>query len=626
MKKQTILLYKPTRFSREVWLPALWCQSKSYYEKNGKNVAQWDWYPSYADMCTDDLDRVKGIISDASPTIFGISLYTWNVDVAFELAKWVKEQFPNCLVISGGPHQDFKYNQNWFREHPYIDCSVPGDSYGELVIAELLDNFGDTIDFNQISDIYYPMGKKRDIFRSKKTFSPHDKKNFDYDWCAYAHQVDDVEKFINYQQIWYPNSNLLANLETTKGCPYGCTYCDWGGGISTSVIKRQVSDVEQDIEYLMSLDLQYIYVGDANFGLFGDRDVEIANLFAKYKEKYDSETHLGFGGFAKTENRLKYIEQIFDIMFSNGLTDEHGLKVSLQTIYDDILKNIDRKNINLDAQLRVLTPFFEKYQMPMLTEIILGLPGMTLDKFYNEFDVFHEKKLNVMWYEWLLLPEAPAYDPEYRKKYSLVTTKKTRWFISEDRSEREIVIGSFSYTKVDYLEMMIAMSLYHALVRGNLFFHSLSNVLETTTIGNLIRQYLETFKRTTQWESLKAQWETICDDGDAPCEFMVGDCSVDSRYYFCGKSFLKDQSFISSMSELFSSFGCPSELIETDVGLMKFGSPTEFSRIRNEFIIYNNDDDRELLQYNNLFSKHITMFKNKCYNFINRLGLVNESN
>jgi hypothetical protein len=34
--KKTVVVYSPSRFQNEVWLPALWSQAKTYYEKHGK--------------------------------------------------------------------------------------------------------------------------------------------------------------------------------------------------------------------------------------------------------------------------------------------------------------------------------------------------------------------------------------------------------------------------------------------------------------------------------------------------------------------------------------------------------------------------------------------------------------
>ena len=60
----------------------------------------------------------------------------------------------------------------------------------------------------------------------------------------------------------------------------------------------------------------------------------------------------------------------------------------MQTLDSEILDNIDRKNIPLDKQLELFNPIAKNNKIPMYVEIIMGLPGMTLEKFYHELNVF----------------------------------------------------------------------------------------------------------------------------------------------------------------------------------------------------------------------------------------------
>ena len=62
-----------------------------------------------------------------------------------------------------------------------------------------------------------------------------------------------IEDFVLYAQSQFPRANFLAILETTRGCPYGCTYCDWGGGVGAKVIAKDLEYVEQDIEAISKL-------------------------------------------------------------------------------------------------------------------------------------------------------------------------------------------------------------------------------------------------------------------------------------------------------------------------------------------------------------------------------------
>jgi putative methyltransferase len=552
---KNIVVYSPSRFSNEIWLPTLWSQAKTYYELNGKQVDQWHWYPCYADMYADDSTKVKEIIRQANPAVFAISLYVWNAHTAFSIAKWVKKTFPQCIVVSGGPQQNFLYDATWFQKHPYIDASLPGENYGELFFQQLLDNYSNgKVDWNQVSDARYPVGASRQLFTSALHLGHQEKKQFDYNWPSFADQQDNIDQFVNYKNTNFPSSKLLAVFETTRGCPYGCTYCDWGGGIATTVIKKSKQSVDQDLELLVSLDLKYLYIADANFGIFGQRDVDIIQTLVHYRTQFSSNVVIGYGGFAKTANKMEYIKKILEIDLEHGLSSSNEIKISLQSLDAEVLDNIDRKNIPFEHQFGTLQPLSQKNQLPLYVELILGLPGMTLDKFYHELDVLGKYKLSIMWFEWLLLPETPAYNPAYRSRFGIGTTiKQEGWHCAEPGSDKEIVVSCNSYTTTDYLQMLLSTSLYHAIVQGGLYSQSIAD--SSHNIGAVVRDIYQNFLPTylpNLYQQLQQDWELILQNPEARCEFQIDNHSVYGGLFFIALAYLEFDQFVAPLGNWLS--------------------------------------------------------------------------
>jgi hypothetical protein len=564
---KTVVVYSPSRFENDVWLPALWCQAKTYYEKHGQRQESWHWAPCIADIHSNNLDKVKLILGHIEPDVFAVSLYVWNYTIGHQVAQWVKQRWPNCLVITGGPHQYFKHDDNWFRNHPYIDASLPGDCYGELCIQQILDNLDDNgdLDYNTIADLCYPIGKNRRLAYSKHRSTVLDKKKFDYNWTSFAEQKIHVDHFINHARLNNPECKILSILETTRGCPYGCVYCDWGGGINTAVIKKDLDIVKQDLELLCSYDLKYLYIADANLGIFGDRDVEIIKNLVEYRAHYQTNIKLGYGGFAKTPNKLEYIKKILKLDVANQLSNSKEIKISMQSLDSEVLKNIDRKNIDLKSQLIAFEPIAKKQKLPLYVEMILGLPGQTLEKFYKELDVLGENWLSVMWFEWLLLPEAPAYDHAYRTKFSISTlTKQKGWAWDESNSERNVVIQTYSYTSNDYLEMLLSSSLYQMFVQGGFYRESVDWVQKQgTKTGQMIQTF---YHELTENFDCHAQWSRILSDPNCPCHFdLPNGRSVYVGYYFAMLSFLDPQKFLSLVEKCFlEKFNCPKKILKRD--------------------------------------------------------------
>lgn len=539
---KTIVICNFPRFSSEIWLPSLWVQAKTYYELHGEHKDQWQWFPCYLDCYSSDyLVEIQKQLYQAKPDIFAISLYVWNYRLAHEVAEWVKVTFPNCLIISGGPHQYLKHDANWFKKHWYLDASHPGDCYGELMFKELLDNYDNgKVDWPSITDIRYPTGKSKILSIGKKSMPRAERKNYQYDWSAFTAQLDELKKFQAYQKTNFPDSILLGILETTRGCPYGCTYCDWGGGISTTVIQKSLSAVKMDIDALCEFDIKYLYLADANFGIFGDRDVEIIQYLVDEKNKKSATFKVGYGGFAKTENRLNYIKEILEIDINNNLSNNKEIKISLQSLDQEVLDNIDRKNIDLEKQLEVFKPIAEKTRLPLYVEIIMGLPGMTLDKFSNELDIFGKHQLSIQWFEWILLPEAPAYSADYRNKWGIKTTIKSNgWSYPDTHANHEIVVGTNSYSQTDYLEMLLSSSLYNLFIQGGYYKHTVEYILKKYNIGhgkliNTIYRnfFLEHNGCKVEKDKVFFQWNNIITNTNQDCTFIIGNEKIYGGYYF----------------------------------------------------------------------------------------------
>lgn len=571
--KKIIAVYNPARFAGEAWLPVLWAQAKTYYERHGKKQGEWSWAPCNADLHGEDLERTKLILSQIEPDVFAVSLYVWNYQPAHEIAKWVKEQWPNCLVITGGPHQYFKHDDDWFVKHPYIDASLPGDSFGEVCIQEVLDSINNdgSIDWDQVSNMCYPMGRSRLKTYSKKNYTTKEKSGFDYNWSAFESQLPGIKNYIQYAQSQFDKLSIVSIVETTRGCPYGCTYCDWGGGINTKVVKRDIEYVKRDLNTLCTLNLTYLFFADANFGIFGDRDVEIIDYLAKTREKNNQQFSVGYGGFAKTENRLPYIKKILKIDILNQLSALGEIKISLQSLHDDVLKRIDRKNVSFEKQLETLKTLIPFKKLPIYVELIHGLPGMDLDKFYDELDILGSKELSVHWYPWILLPESPAYSRDYRTTQGLGTTiKSSEWWAdgSTTNNHNEIVIQSSTYTSDDYLEMVLASGLYRLFVQGGYYKNSIQYLKKQGIyIGEVIQALInEVLRNGDAYKRAADHWTNqVLKNPKQGCFINVSGQEVYLGLYFVAVAFTDYNNFVLPIGKwLEQKYQCSKSVINKD--------------------------------------------------------------
>ena len=68
-------------------------------------------------------------------------------------------------------------------------------------------------------------------------------------------------------------------IETNRGCPYHCTFCDWGTLIYSKIAKLPLERVFDEIDWLSRSGISDVMPADANFGIFADRDGQIGDRF-----------------------------------------------------------------------------------------------------------------------------------------------------------------------------------------------------------------------------------------------------------------------------------------------------------------------------------------------------------
>jgi hypothetical protein len=248
----------------------------------------------------------------------------------------------------------------------------------------------------------------------------------------------------------------------------------------------------------------------------------------------------------------------------NQLSNSGEIKISLQSLDPEVLANIDRKNISLDKQFKMLYTLSKKNKLPIYAEMILGLPGMTLEKFYTELNVLGDHNLSGMWFEWLLLPETPAFNPAYKKKFGIKTIHKTQgWSHREAGSAREIVVGSDSLSEYEYLETLLATSLYHTFVQGGVYVTSVKWLASNkiVKIGDIIKIAIKPFITS----DVISQWQNILDDPTRSCEFNIDGHLVYGGFYFAVKTFLNTDDFVESIGNiLVTKFGVPELIVKKD--------------------------------------------------------------
>ena len=346
-------------------------------------------------------DKINTIVNSMdNPYIAAFSTYVWNVEFNKALAKAIKEKYPECIIVFGGHSVSERME---FLKHDYIDVLTLGE--GEEVTANLLRALKNGDDLSDCNGIAF-----RDTDGSHILTAPH--------------HPDSVENFPSpyltgvFDSIIENNPDLMFDtiIETNRGCPYNCSYCDWSNHKKLRLFPME--KVKGELKWLSDHNIEYCFCADSNFGMF-ERDEEIAQYIVELNNKT---------GFPKVfrpcyeKNSAERVFRISKALNSKGL--DKGATMAYQTLCDDALKNINRKNLTME-HFSGLMADYTNANIPTYSELILGLPGETAESFCQGLCKLlragQHNSISVYYCE--LLPNAPMCEPDYMKKYEIEPMK-----------------------------------------------------------------------------------------------------------------------------------------------------------------------------------------------------------
>ena len=324
----------------------------------------------------DPLDDVVNKLSQCS--VVGFSTYVWNKNYNYQLAKLLKQKNPNCLLVFGGPEIPVTKN-TLFETIPEADIVVVNE--GEKTFKAILDAYGTTYD--HIPGIIINQGGS-----AYSTGPPVRIDELDEIPSPYLSGVFD--KLISDN----PDVRWNATLETNRGCPYQCTFCDWGSLTYSKVKKFDMDRVREEIEWFGKKGCNECYIIDANLGIFFERDSQIIDWAIDTRNKFGLPNVYNLS-WAK--NQQENVVKLAHKMISAGLLSP-GVITSVQSLDPNVLDVIKRKNLDSN-KIEEICEYCNRYNIPLTTELILGLPGETLlswkHNYYKLFELGNHHGLDV---------------------------------------------------------------------------------------------------------------------------------------------------------------------------------------------------------------------------------------
>lgn len=364
----------------------------------------------------------QAVLKMKDPFIAAFSCSVWNYEYNKALARELKKAYPDVIIIFGG--HNVLHDFETLEECPEADILIYRE--GEEAFRQIVLNLLDGKELSDVANIAYK--NDGEYFKTQEA-----------SFCLSEYPSPYLSGI--FDEMAGGETGFSAILETNRGCPFHCSFCDWGT-LGSRVRLFPMERIKAEMDWIAEHKIEYVYCADGNFGLF-DRDEEIAEYIISLKKRtgYPKNFRVCF-----TKNRTEFVKKICMRFNKYGLDKAQTL--SFQSLSPTVLENIGRKNISLE-HFRELMNEYSRCGISTSSELILGLPGETKESFTKGLcdllEYGQHKAIQV--YTCDLLPNSEMGSPESVEKFGIETVR-TPFFQAHCNADEKHEVTEYNTTVV----------------------------------------------------------------------------------------------------------------------------------------------------------------------------------
>ena len=297
--------------------------------------------------------EILGAILATNPKIVGLGIYIWNIEETTRLVADLKQVRPDIVVVLGGPEVSYETDQQPIAK--LADCVITGEA--DLAFAEFCRRVlreQRTHQNPQQSPALLPLTLPRVI----------------------AAPLPELNRLAMPYEL-YSDEDLahrVLYVEASRGCPFTCEFCL--SALEIPVRQFPLESFLQAMESLLSRGARQFKFVDRTFNLNLRVGQAILQFFL---DRYQPGLFLHF---EMIPDRLPESLKELIVQFPPGALQ---FEVGIQTFNVEVCELISRRQDNEIAE-RNLTWLRESTGVHIHADLIVGLPGETLESFASGFD------------------------------------------------------------------------------------------------------------------------------------------------------------------------------------------------------------------------------------------------
>ncbi len=321
--------------------------------------------------------EIARLVEEKEIELVGITVLSFHLLDALELAEKIKERAPRVKIIAGGPHPHIYPKET--LELGVFDYVVRGE--GEEVFRQFINNLkaGKPKPAGIIS------AQNPDQIDNRSSIEDLDCLEFP------ARQMLPIEL---YHSVLSPRRPITTAI-SSRGCPYQCIFCD-RPHLGKKFRARSAKNVVEEMEKCQEMGIKEVVFYDDNFTTIRERVLEIAELILERKLKISWDIRARVGDLKKEDYLLLKKAGLERIHFGVESGDEGLLKII-------------RKGITLE-QARSAFLWARQAGIETLAYFMLGLPGESRETISKTISFARELKPDYVHFSLLMLfPATPVY-------------------------------------------------------------------------------------------------------------------------------------------------------------------------------------------------------------------------
>ncbi|MBP3459379.1 MAG: B12-binding domain-containing radical SAM protein [Lachnospiraceae bacterium] len=352
-------------------------------------------------------EEVLADIYRHQPDFIAFSCYIWNIQQIKELAAELNKILPQVPIWLGGPEVSFDAEQ-LVADDSWVTGVMVGE--GEETFREVFQAYSQNIDEPELTSVAGLVYRDFDgelVITAEREKLPMDKLVFPYQ------NMEGLEHRIVY-------------YETSRGCPYGCSYCL--SSVEKKVRFRSIELVEKELQFFLDRKVPQVKFVDRTFNCRHEHTMAIW----KYIYEHDNGVtnfHFELSADLLTEDEIEYVSK-----FRPGLVQ---FEIGVQSTNPCTIEAIHRKT-SLDVLRDKVARVHQSRNIHQHLDLIAGLPWEDYTSFQKSFNEVYAMKPDQLQLGFLkVLKGSPIYCQ--REEFGIVYQDTppyevlfTRWLSYED--------------------------------------------------------------------------------------------------------------------------------------------------------------------------------------------------